>query len=493
MWKKVRFIILGLAVLILALLCVLLVRTAGFTSRQMPQGSVPPANDFSVDRDVIAQHLAEAVQFQTISYQDPARFDEEVFLALHIHLEQTFPRVHSALIKEIIGNFSLLYTWKGRSEELKPILLMAHTDVVPIEPGTEENWDYPPFAGQIAEGFIWGRGAMDDKASVLGILEAVELLLEQGFQPERTVLLAFGHDEEAGGMDGASKIASLLRSRNVEPEYIIDEGLVIIEGMLSNVSEPVALVGVAEKGYLNVELSVEHRGGHSAMPPRHTSIGILSTAIHRLEQNPLPMRIQGPIKEMFDYTGPEMPMLTRMIFANLWLFRGLVKKQLAKSPETAVQCSTTTAVTMIEGGVKENVIPTQAKALVNFRILPGDTVQSIVEHVRKAIDNPQVKINPSERYLEPSPVSDSDSESFKIIHQTIRQIFPDVLVSPGLMIAGTDTKHYVPLTNNIYRFLPFRATSEDIARAHGTNERMSVENYEQIVKFYAQLILNSTK
>ena len=209
------------------------------------------------------------------------------FLALHEYLKETFPKVHSGLTKETINDYSLLYTWKGSDETLKPILLMAHLDVVPVEPASEADWQHPPFEGQIQDGYIWGRGALDDKAGVMGLLEAVETLLAEGFRPKRTIYLAFGHDEELGGPNGAAKIAELLLSRKVELDYVLDEGLIIANGILP-VSKPVALIGIAEKGFVSLELSVETEGGHSSMPPPNTAIGILSEAVNKLEEGQMP-------------------------------------------------------------------------------------------------------------------------------------------------------------------------------------------------------------
>lgn len=479
------FISLGLALLV----SVVLIRTVRLTSKQV---QVDPAINVTVDGQEVAEHLAHALQFQTISHQDSAQLEGEEFIGLHEYLEQTFPRVHSTLTKEVVGDYSLIYTWKGRAEGLKPILLTAHMDVVPVESGTEGDWTYPPFEGRITEGYIWGRGAMDDKVAVLGILEAVEMLLKEGSQPQRTIYLAFGHDEEIGGQRGATQITDFLHSSGVDLEYVLDEGLCITDGIVPNISRPVALVGIAEKGYVSIELTVESEGGHSSMPPQHTAVGILSTAIRKLERNQLPVRIEEPTRQMFSNLAPEMPFAMRMVFANFWLFGGLVKSQLAASPATNATIRTTTAATMFEGSVKENILPTKARAVVNFRILSGDSITSVIEHVRQTIDDPRVQIRPLEGIRsEPSSVSDTDSASFEALKRTIRQVFPEVVVAPGLVLGATDCRHYAELSNNIYRFSPIWVGPKDLDRVHGTNERISIENYEQIVRFYIELIRNS--
>jgi carboxypeptidase PM20D1 len=328
---------------------------------------------------------------------------------------------------------------------------------------------------------------------VLGTLEAVEILLGEGFQPRRTIYLAFGHDEEIGGREGATQIATLLQSRGVELEYVLDEGLAVTEGIVPNVSEPVALVGIAEKGYVSLELTVEGEPGHSSTPPAHTAVGLLSTAIHELERNQMPLKVETATRHLFCTLAPEMSFAMRMVFANLWLFAGLVKRQLAASPVTNALVRTTTAATIFEAGVKENILPPRARAVVNFRVLSSDTVAGVVEHAQRAISDPRVEIKPLGGFKsEPSFVSDTASPSFKSLVRTIRQVFPGVLVAPGLVLGGTDSRHYAALTRSIYRFSPIRVTGEDLDRIHGTDERISIEGYGQVVRFYLQLIQNSS-
>ena len=484
--KRLLFVF-GIGLIIVV--SVVLMRTWRFTSRQL---QVDPGPMISIDGEQAAETLSKAIKFRTISYGDAAPFDGDAFLGFHQYLEQAFPKVHSVLEKEVVGNYSLLYTWKGQRGEMKPILLMGHLDVVPVEPGTEENWTHPPFGGRIADGYVWGRGTIDDKVSVVGILEAVELLLAKGFRPSRTMYIAFGHDEEVGGLEGAVNIAQLLHSRGIEFEYILDEGGAITYGIVPKVSVPVALIGIAEKGYVSIELTVQSLGGHSSMPPKQTAIGILSTAIQNLERNQFPAEITGATGQLFAYLGPEMPLTERIVFANLWLFGWLVERHVVTSSLTNALVRTTTAATMFEGGVKENVLPTQARAVINFRILPGETVQGVIDHVRKTIGDPRITITPLKKVLsEPSAVSTPESFSFETLHRTIRQIFPDVIVAPWLVVGATDSRHYAQLSDNIYRFVPIQMRPEDTRRFHGTNERIGVENYQDCVRFFMQLIRNS--
>jgi len=474
--------------IVLVLLAVILIRTARFTSRQI---EVEPAPDIPLNGEEAARHLSGALQFKTISYQDPAQFDKETFQNLHKYLEKTFPEAHATLEKEVVSDYSLLYTWKGTNEQLNPILLMAHLDVVPVEKGTEPQWTYPPFEGAIKEGYIWGRGSMDIKEGVLGILEAVETLLKDGFNPDKTIYLAFGHDEEVGGRNGASNIAALLKSRGVSLEYVLDEGGSITKGVVPGVSVPVALVGAAEKGYISLELTVKAKGGHSSIPPKDTALGILSAAIYRLEENRPPGRLQKTVRQLFEYVGPEMSFARKLVFANLWLFGALVKRQLAQSPETDALIRTTTAPTIVEGGTKENVLPRKVRAVVNFRILPGDTTENVINRAREIINDPRVEIAILEQKWEPSRISDTTSESFITLQKTVRQIFPGTVVAPYLVTGATDSRYYAVLTDNVFKFVPLMVTPRDLSRAHGIDERIGVEDFRKCITFFIQLICNS--
>ena len=478
--KKILLILLGVFCLLAG---ALLARTARFTSRQI---EVSAAQEIKLDREAMVTRLSEAVRHKTVSYAGATEFER-----LHAFLAKSFPAVHTQLTKEVIGGQSLFYAWKGQDSGLKPILLMAHLDVVPVDPTTEKSWTYPPLSGRMADGYLWGRGTMDDKAGVVGILEAVEYLLTNGFKPRRTIYLAFGHDEEIGGSNGAAKIAELLRARGVELDFVLDEGGNIVEGIIPRVSVPVALIGVAEKGYVSLELTVEAPGGHASTPPPQTAIGTLSRAIDKLERSPFPSRLTEPVRKMLEFIGPEMTWHKRIILANLWLFGPLVRREFARSPMTDATIRTTQAATIFETGVKENVLPAKARAVVNARILPGDTIAQVIDHARKAVDDSRVKIAPLAIRVEPSPVADTESPGFKLIHRTIREVAPEVLVAPSLLVAATDSRHYANLSRNIFRFLPITIRAEDARRFHGIDERIAVKDYERCVRFFVQLIRNS--
>jgi carboxypeptidase PM20D1 len=487
--KKMRTVFGLIGFLTLCLAAVLLFRTTRF---QSVQGGSEEQVGIAIDEREAALRFAAALTFPTISFEDPAQIDSTAFHDLHAYLEVTYPLVHSNLERQVVSGLSLLYTWRGRDPSLNPVVLMGHLDVVPVIPGTESDWTQPPFGGVIADGYVWGRGAMDDKSSVLAILEAVEALIRDGHQPARTIYLAFGHDEEVGGGNGARAIAEQLSARHPDGlALVLDEGGAIADGLMPGIDGPVAVIGIAEKGGVNLELMVVGEGGHSSMPPEHTNIGILARAITRLEENQFPATLDGAALSMFRYIGPEMEFVPRLMFANLWLFKPLVERELVANPQTAAMVRTTTAATIIEGGVKSNVLPTNATAVVNLRILPGETVESVTERVRQIIDDDRVQVSGTGR--DPSPVSDPESPAFKMLARTLRQVIldDDLVVSPYLVMGGTDARYYAGLSNNVYRFLPARIDESDIARAHGTNERLSVESFTTSVRYFYQLIRNS--
>ncbi|MBU8934864.1 MAG: M20 family peptidase [candidate division Zixibacteria bacterium] len=483
-----RFLI-GVGFAVVILISVLCIRT--FSSFEAP--TEVTSVSINADFTQCAQHLSQAVQYQTVTFQDPGRIDRDEFISLQAYLETTFPTVFATLRKEVFGELSLLLTWQGRDSTLNPILLLAHQDVVPVSPGTEENWIQPPFSGIIIDGYIWGRGTLDMKSGLLGILEAVEALLKEGFQPKRTIMLVFGHDEESGGIYGAKEIAEYLHSRNIHFEYVLDEGGLISEGIITDVADPVALIGIAEKGIVSLKLSVEAEGGHSSMPGKNTAVGILCKAITRLEDNLFPANMEYA-EQLFAAIAPEMPFFNRMILSNLWLFRPLVQSQLEESRSGNASIRTTTAATMISGGEKENVLPVKATAVVNFRIMPGETIPSVLKYVEETISDSQVEVEVLNPLMstDPSPMASTSSKSYDVIRKSILQVSDEkLLVAPYVLVGATDSRHFTGISDNVYRFLFNRLKPDDLKRIHGTNERISVKNYEQTVKFYYQLLRNS--
>jgi carboxypeptidase PM20D1 len=489
--EPVLLILIGLGLALTALAAVVLIRTLTVRDRARPPSiPTPESEDESPEIDVrsAAERLAGAVRIPTTAEDGGSAFQ-----ALHTYLREAFPRVHETLNVETIARHSLLHTWRGTDPTAPPILLLGHLDVVPADPETVNDWTHPPFSGRITATHIWGRGTLDDKQSVLGLLEAVEALLKAGFRPRRTLVLAFGHDEETGGQ-GAQVLAAHLREAGMHFAFALDEGMAVTEGMLAGIDVPAALVGTAEKRSFNIRLVVDGQGGHTSMPPTHTAIGRLSTAIHRLERHPRPLRWTPPVRQMFTALAPAMTWGYRIAFANLWLVGGLIKRTLASTPRTRAIVQTTTAASIIHAGVKANVLPARAEAVINCRILPGETAQQMVDHVRTVIDDPAVRVEPLDRVQDAaSAVADVTGPSYRTLAGTIRQIFPDAVVAPALVTGATDSRHYESLCDAVYRFSPMRVTPDDLARIHGVDERIEIAAYARAIRFYARLILNSDR
>jgi carboxypeptidase PM20D1 len=472
-------------VIVLFLVAFLMVKTMTFGQ---PFNPVDQVEGVPVDTGAVSQHLSTFINLRTISTGVPDNVSNVAFNLFHQTLETTYPQMHSILKREAINQYSLLYTWKGTQLDLPPVLFAAHQDVVPADPATLDNWEHPPFSGEIENGYIWGRGSLDMKNHLVSLCEAVETLIKQGFMPQRTIFFAFGHDEETGGIEGAAKIAAHLRDHQVELDAVLDEGGLISQGILPGVDMPIALVGVGEKGYLTLELVAEGQPGHSSSPPHHTAIGVLGRALAHLEDHPLPAR-DWMVRRMFRSIGAAAPFPLQTAFANPWLFGRWIRKTMAKKPSTNAAIRSTTAVTMISGGIKENILPKQARAAVNFRLIPGDTIATVCEHVRKTIKNPQVEIHAVENAAwEPSPVSPDDSPAYVTLETTIRQIFGNIPVAPYIVLGATDGRHYADICQNIYRFSPILANPEDLGRMHGNNERIGVDALGTMVKFFCELI-----
>jgi carboxypeptidase PM20D1 len=446
-----------------------------------------------LDGKKISQHLSQAVTFKTISQQNQADINYTEFTAFIAWVANTYPQVHGKLKLIRINEFTLLYEWRGQDTSLPPVLLSGHYDVVPVIPGTEAVWTHPPFAGVIDDTHIWGRGTLDDKSAVIGLLEALSVLLEQNFIPKRTIYVAATHDEEIGSAQGAAGVVDWMEVNNVQPIWSLDEGSFILNGLIPGVDKPVASINVAEKGFMNLELKVTSQGGHSSMPKGHTAVGILSTAIHNLQNSPLAGSLAGVTGEMFDHLAPHMPFVQRVLFANKWLFSGLIENKLSESAGGNAMLRTTIAPTMLSGSIKANILPINASAIVNFRLHPSDSVESVVEHVSQAINDKRVIV----KVIEGSPasrVSNYDSAGFKEIASIAKHVHGEsVVVTPGLTIAATDSRKYEKVAKDSYRFNPMSIHAEDLAGFHGTNERLSIDNLLKATEFYIQLMRSTAK
>ena len=435
--------------------------------------------------DDALKHFQQSISYQTVSYGDVSLWDSLPFIAFRKFLETTYPLVHQQLEREIISNYSYLYKWQGYDTTLNPFILMAHQDVVPIEESTKTQWNFEPFSGIIKDGYVCGRGTTDDKINLISILESTEKLLKENFKPARTIYFVFGHDEELGGKNGAKKIAELLESRKVKAELVMDEGGFVTNEKVPGVTKPVALVGTSEKGYLSIEFSVNKMGGHSSMPESETAIDILTKAIVKLRSKPFEAKFVESTKNLFEFLGPEMKFPNNMAFANPIIFKSIIVKNYEKSGSGNAMIRTTFVPTIIHAGIKDNVVPTLATAVVNFRLLPGDSSKHIFQKVKTIINDDRVVMkNLSLDSPEATPVSSATSAAFKTIDSIIKKSYSGVLTTPFLMIGGTDSKHFHGVSENIFKFSPMK----DPIGFHTIDEQVSIESYRHSLWFFEQLM-----
>jgi carboxypeptidase PM20D1 len=464
------------------------VRTLTWAPPAVIEGAADLAAAPAFDVQAAAGRLSEAIAFRTVSHQDAADNDLDQWSRFHAWLQATYPQAHGVMRREIIAGHTLVYSWAGTDPRLDPIVLMAHQDVVPAD--AAEGWTHPPFEGVIAEGAVWGRGAVDDKGSLIGLFEAVESLAAAGFKPRRTVILISGHDEEVGGT-GAQAANALMKSRNLSAQFVLDEGLLVVaDNPLTG--GPAALIGVAEKGYGTLIVTARAEGGHSSSPPPETSVGVLARAVTAISEDPFPMRLQGPGADMLAVLGADAGLPLRVALANTWATEPLIVRQMAATPAGAALLHTTIAPTMLEGADKENILPREARAWINYRIAPGDTSDEVMAKARAAVGDLPVELAWSRPPQEASKVSSTDSESWK----TIAALAADVTgapVAPGLVVAGTDSRFMAEVAQDTYRFQPITLSLAETAMIHGVDERMTLTNLERMIAFYARLIATAAR
>jgi carboxypeptidase PM20D1 len=483
----VRYLSLGLGGLLGVLLIVGGVRAWLLESRQ-PAPKEPSAIPVAPDAPT---RLAQALRYETVTKRDPAALDSAAYDRLYAYLERAFPRVHRTLDTAHVNDLSRHYTWPGTDTTKAPVVLMAHVDVVPIEPGTRDAWTHPPFSGARADGHVWGRGALDDKAGAVALLEALSTMMRNGERPSRPVHVALGHDEEVGGPNGARVMAERITGGGTSPAIVLDEGGAITKGALPGLSRPLAVVGVAEKGYLSVELTATAPGGHSSVPPDSTSIERLNAALSRLLDHPLPARLDGVMGRTLSFVAPEMPFYLRLALANQWGTAPALEWALSREPATEAAIKTVQVPTRLTAGVKDNVIPSSAHATVNYRILPSHSVDQVLSHIRTTTAGLGVTVDTGQ-VSPPTPVSAVDDPAFRMVQRTIREVTSDsVVVAPYLVPGATDSRYYADATDRVYRFRPYTLTPEKRGLIHGTNERIQVDDYRTMVRFYVQALRNA--
>ena len=457
------------------------------TSHAAPKGT--PLPESALEEAVgVEDALAQAVRRATVSSYDKAAEDGAAFELFKSDLERLFPKVHEAMTREKIGDRALLYTWKGSDPKLESAIMCAHFDVVPALDAAE--WKHPPFSGDIAELCVWGRGTQDNKLMLISSLHAAERLIVSGFQPKRTIYFAFGGDEEIGGSRGARLIGEALASRKVKAAFLLDEGGPVADGLLSFVDRPLALIGIAEKGYMDVTVEAIGSGGHASMPPRKTVTGNLSRAVASIEDSPSKAKLGFTVRTFLGRVSSYSPFAIRLLFRNLWLFGPLVKAVFAAGGTTNAMIRTTYAPTMLMGSAKENVLADVAQANINVRILPGETSAKVLarmESLTKA-HGATVRVNHPESLVEPLPESSVDNEGFRAIEAALGGAFPDAAAIPFLFSAGTDTKHYRAVAQAMYRLTPVKQTSQQLEGVHGRDERIEVANLRRCEIFYKRLL-----
>lgn len=479
-------IVIVLVILIL-LLVLMLLRTTPHLKLHEPVRQVElPA----VDPEKIARNLSEIIRCETVSVETDHTANLAQLREMRRLLEDQYPRIHRTLDREIISDASLLYRWRGSNLEQPAVLFAAHMDVVPADPSTLDQWTHPPFSGTIDEEFVWGRGTLDIKGQITALMDAVEYLIGQGFKPERTIYLAFGQDEETGGQNGAAEIVNYLQARGETLEAVLDEGGGITEGELPNVEGMVAMVGNAEKGYLTLTVTAHAKPGHSARPADTTAIGILAEAIRKIEGNPLPAHLDH-LRDVYQSLGGAADFFTQLKFANTWLFGPWLKKQYAAEPATNAAIRTTTAVTMISGGVIDNILPATATAKVNYRLLPGDTVEDIIEYTRLVINDKRITLETTPQVAwDASSVAPINGSAFRCLGRSIKEIFNNVEVVPYLVQGATDARYYAKICDQTFRFTPIITTKDMEGLEHGINERIRIGSLARMTQFYAHLINN---
>ncbi len=478
MLKKIAKLV---GILFLLLVVVLLFNTFKDSST-LPKYTVEGA---PATNDSAAVHLSQAIQIKTISFGDTLAIDTTEFLKFRKFLETSYPNVHAKLQRQIFNQFSYVYKWTGKDSALQPYVLMAHMDVVPVEAVAESKWTVPSFSGTIKNDTIWGRGAVDDKVSVIAILESVEQLLKQNYTPNRTIYLCFGHDEEISGKRGAKVISNWFKEQNLKPAMVLDEGGQIDTKHFKQLNRPFAVIGTSEKGYANFDLSVEIPGGHSSMPAAETAIDVLNKAIEKIRAHSMEPAITPTMQELLNRTKPAEKFANRLVLSNLWLFKGLMIGQLEKTKETNAMVHTTLVPTILQSGIKDNVIPTVAKATFNSRILPGQTSDDVLKFITNAVNDDRVVVKKQTiSLMEPSPITPFDNPEFKKVEQIIYKSVPDVLVSPFLMIGATDSRYYRSFSNAVLNF----SAVQDVKGFHGIDERIGKTDLNRMIFFYNQLI-----
>lgn len=473
-------IILVLAAVVLVFFAVILIRAARFKPKAELTSSL---EDVFLDESRIVWDMQEMIRCKTISYNDESLVDQKEFEKFQKLLPKLYPSVHETCERVMLGVNGMLYCWKGRKEG-DPIVLMSHYDVVPVE---ESQWEKPAFEGIVEDGVLWGRGTLDTKGTLCGIMEAAEKLIKDGFVPEHDIYFAFSGQEEINGPTCPAMV-DWFEEKGIHPAMVLDEGGAVVENVFPGVDRECALIGIAEKGLTNIEFHAKSNGGHASMPPVHTIVGELAQAVVDVEKHPFPRQITKPVREMLDTLGRHSTFVYKILFANMWCFAGLFDKVCQKSGgELNAMIRTTCAMTKMQGGKAFNVIPPKASVGMNLRLIGTDTVESAKAYLEKVIDNPNIEVSVYEG-RNPSADSDTSCEEWGILSQAVADTWRKALVSPYLMMACSDSWHYCRITDRVYKFSAMKLSKEERGMIHGNNERVPVETLVKAVEFYVRLM-----
>ncbi len=485
----VGYIILGI---VLSLLAVILIRAALFVEKKE---DIKKFDSSEIDDKKSLEHLSQAIKIDTTSVENlDKNADFGNFYEFHKFLENTYPLIHKTMRREVIGEASLLYYWEGKNPDLKPIAMLSHMDVVPVERGTEKDWTHPPFSGHNDGENLWGRGSLDMKHHLIALMEGLEALIKDGFAPERGIYLCFGQDEELsiGENRGAAKIAQTFKKRGVELEAVLDEGGSIMPVNLAGINASFAAVGTTEKGFADFKVTVTGKGGHASTPPKHTAVGKLAKVINKIEKHPMKAKLLPVNKELLEKAGKNMPFYIRIFLANLWLFKPLLLCLMKKIPEAASVIRTTQAITMCSGSEVSNVLPQKASVIINCRLLPGDTTEDVLKHLNKIVGKDgEVEFIGFKK--EAAPISSTKSKAYLTVEKLCKEITDNSVTIPLLVMGATDSFYYEEIADTILRISPFPTPMNIMSLIHNTNEHLPIESMKGAVYFFKNYIKTMTE
>ncbi|MCY1660643.1 M20/M25/M40 family metallo-hydrolase [Chryseobacterium sp. SL1] len=509
--KKFLLVFLSIIIILIALV---LIRTFTYPFKKTDQAD--SGGWKFVKNDSVVKRFSDGLKIPTVSTGELGDFDYSPFVTFKEYLKKAYPEVYKNTEYVEVNTYGLVFRLKGSDPSLAPIMFLSHIDVVPpgdaevkntaenvFRPNDKpfpaitkvaEDWDFAPFSGAVANGRIYGRGAIDMKGMLFSLMESMNNVIKNKHTPKRNIYLAFGFDEEVGGKKGATQIASYFKRKNIQFDAVYDEGGLILEkGSISGIDSDVAVIGCAEKGFLSAKIKVKGLGGHSSTPPMESAIGKAAVIMQRLEDDQMKPVITPLIQQFFDNIGGSMSFPSRMAISNQWLLKPLLLSQLTKNNSTNALVRTTTALTMMKGSDGTNVLSPEVEFVVNFRLLPGNTVKDVKAHIAKATEGFEVEVEEIDNTREASAVSSSNTKAYQLIEQGVKQLYPAAIVTPYLTLGGTDAYKYQMVSKNIYRFMPVKINNSEQQSIHSTNEYLNIENYMKMIHYFEFIMTNYDK